>query len=240
MAYGSRPDEDPEEDEDALPPPPPADDRGVIVGGPPAGEPGADPTAAGGGGKHGGGGAPDLGPQYNWPGLPGFVAPTFAKPTYEQVLQEPGYEFRLGAGRGALEHGAAARGVLRSGGTLRDILEYGQKFGAQEYGNVYNRALTEYDRTYQAAKDAYAPRLAQWQMQAQGELQRALAQYGRKGGGGGGGPYIPPDILGPPPQAPDYAHTMGGAAAMPGPPDVVPPAAAYGQNPYEDPYYRQY
>lgn len=238
MAYGSRPDEDPEDEEEELPPPPPEDERGVIVGGPPAGEPGADP-AAGGGGKKGGGGAPDLGPQYNWPGLPGFVAPTFARPTFEQAMAEPGYDFRLQAGRGALERGAAARGVLRSGGTLRDILEYGQKFAAQEYGNVYNRALSEYDRTYQAAKDAYAPRLAQWQMQAQGERDRALALYGKnRGGGGGGGDYIPPDILGPPPTPPDYAHT---AMAPPmGPPELVAPGSPYGKNPYDEPYYQPY
>jgi hypothetical protein len=221
--------EDPAE-EGILAPPPPPSDIGVIApaGAPAGGAPAAAAAAGGGGGRNRGGGAPDLGPQYNWPGLPGFVAPTFNRPTMEQAMAEPGYEFRLGAGRDALERSAAARGVLRSGGTLQNLLEYGQKFGAQEYSNVFNRALSEYDRRYQGAKDTYAPRLAQWQMQAQGELQRALALYGNRnrGGGGGGGPYIPPDILGPPPTMPDYAHSM----SMPGsaPANYAPTGGAGG------------
>jgi hypothetical protein len=223
------PNEEPE-DEGILAPPPPPSDIGVIVpGGSPAGAPTAAAGAGGGGGGKNKGGTPDLGPQYNWPGAPGFVAPTFAKPTFEQAMQEPGYEFRLGAGRDALERSAAARGVLRSGGTLQNLLEYGQKFGAQEYSNVFNRALSEYDRRYQGAKDMYAPKLAQWNMQAQGELQRALALYnrqGRGGGGGGGGTFIPPDILGPPPTMPDYAHSL----SMPGsaPANYAPTGGAGG------------
>lgn len=215
MAYG-----DQYEDEEGgipAPPPPPSDQVGAIY---PGASPGGAPTAAGaeggGGGGKKGGGPVDVGPQYNWPGLPGFVAPQFQRPTFEQAMQEPGYEFRLNAGSDALQRSAAARGVLRSGGTLQNLLEYGQKFGAQEYSNVFNRSLQEYDRKYQGAKDTYAPRLAQWQMQAQGELQRALALYGNKNrGGGGGGPYIPPDILGPPPQAPDYAQMYSGAVLPP-------------------------
>lgn len=236
MAYGD-PYRDPEEEGSPAPSAPPPGGA-APPGGAPAPDPAMDPAAAGAGHHgHGGGGAPDLGPQYNYAGLPGFVAPTYAKPTMEQALQEPGYQFRLGAGSDALQRSAAARGVLRSGGTLQDLLEYGQKFGQQEYGNVYNRSLQEYDRRYQGAKDAYAPLLAQWQTKAGGEIQRALAVYNaqHRGGGGGGGYQPSPDeILGPPPVAPDYAQAYASQG-------TGTPASYSGSGAgYDDDPYRQY
>lgn len=205
---------DDDEEGGILPPPPvaaPPPAPGVPGGGIPQT---ANEGGGGGGRNRGGGGPPDVGPVYNYPGLPGFVAPQFVAPTLEQAMQEPGYQFRLQAGQNALERSAAARGVLRSGGTLRDLTEYGQKFGQQEFSNVYNRALQAFDRKYQGAKDTYAPLLAKWQTMAQGEHQRALALYDRQGrnrGGGGGGGGLPPldMLLGPPPALPDYAHSMG-------------------------------
>lgn len=52
---------------------------------------------------------------------------------------DPGYEFRLGEGSRAIEGSAAARGGLYSGATMRDLQKYGQDYGSQEFGNVYNR-----------------------------------------------------------------------------------------------------
>jgi hypothetical protein len=142
------------------------------------------PPVTGSGGKNGGGGGfnPALTgrPQFNFPGLPGFTPPDFVAPTLQDALNEPGYQFRLKGGSDALERSAAARGVLRTGGTLKDIVDYGQNFASQEYGNVYNRALQGFDRKYQGVRDTYAPKLAQWQMLSQAELQAALAQYARQ------------------------------------------------------------
>lgn len=199
---------DPEDELDYEPPPvvPPPPPPTQAPPGPTAPE---EPPSPDGGRRRGGGGQPDLGPLYNFPGLPGFVAPTFMAPTLESAMAEPGYAMRLAAGQQALERSAAARGLLRTGGTLRDLTEYGQRFGQQEYSNVYNRALQQYDRTYQGAKDAYAPMLARWNKMADAEIQRALAVYGRRGGGGGGGgSSLPPldVILGPPPVPPNYAQ----------------------------------
>ncbi len=148
------------------------------------------------GGGGGGGGGPALDPSalFQLRGVPGFKAPRFKAPTAEELLADPGFQFRLGAGREALERSAAARGVLRTGGTFRDLLEYGQKFGSQEYENAHNRALGVYDRDFQAAKSEYDPLFSQWQAQSGADLTKGQLEYRRMfgGGGGGGGEYIPP------------------------------------------------
>jgi hypothetical protein len=101
----------------------------------------------------------------------------FAQPTREEAENEPGYQFARDQGRKTLENSAAGRGVLRTGGTLKDILEYGDKFGEQNYDNVFNRkyqtwqgnnawdrdnyvtnrdtAFGTYDRNYRGQKDSF-------------------------------------------------------------------------------------
>jgi len=77
-------------------------------------------------------------------GLTGAMPPAFQyRPS--QLTADPGYGFRLGEGLKALERSAAARGGLLSGGTGRALTRYGQEMASQEYGNAYNRALTEYN-----------------------------------------------------------------------------------------------
>jgi hypothetical protein len=155
----------------------------------------AAPVSTGGGGGGGGGGVgiSDR-PVFNFPSLPGFTPPQFTRPTVQDAFNEPGYQFRLQSGSDALQRSAAAKGLLRTGGTLKDITEYGQNFASNEYGNVFNRALSAYDRLYQGAKDKYAPQLAQWNMLSQAELQAALAQYQfqHRDNGGSRGPTEPP------------------------------------------------
>jgi hypothetical protein len=58
---------------------------------------------------------------------------------------DPGYAFRLSEGQKALDRQAAARGGLISGGALKAAQRYGQEMGSQEFGNAYNRALTNYN-----------------------------------------------------------------------------------------------
>lgn len=130
---------------------------------------------------------------------PAFTPPTFSYPDFkaplpEDIYKDPSYKWRLDQGRKALESSAAARGTLRSGGTLQGILEYGQNFGAHEFGNVFNRALQTYttnrgtaldvfDRLYQGEKDKYAPTLLHWQMQSENariSAQRAWEDYWRR------------------------------------------------------------
>ena len=150
-------------------------------GGPPPPQPGA-PIRGGGGGGVGGFSFGDLGgkPQFDFGKVPGFKFDPFVTPSIADAQAEPGYQFRLKSGSDALERSAAAKGVLRTGGTLKEINEYGQNFGAQEYNNVFNRALSAYDRRYQGQKDQFAPQLLEYQLRAQAEAQAALAQYQRQ------------------------------------------------------------
>lgn len=60
-----------------------------------------------------------------------------------QFQADPGYNFRMSEGVKALERSAAARGLLQSGSTLKGITQYGQDVASQEYGNAFQRYLTE-------------------------------------------------------------------------------------------------
>lgn len=61
---------------------------------------------------------------------------------------DPGYQFRLNQGVGAIQNKAAAGGALRSGATLKALMNYGQGAASDEYGNAYNRYSQ--DRTFGA------------------------------------------------------------------------------------------
>jgi len=73
----------------------------------------------------------------------------------EQLTTDPGYGFRLSEGLKALERSAAARGGLLSGGTGKALTRYGQEAASQEYGNAFNRGLTEYNALRQRESDEY-------------------------------------------------------------------------------------
>lgn len=90
-----------------------------------------------------------------------YEAPTytpaqpFVPPTAAQAAAEPGYQFALQQGQQALERSGAARGVTNTGGTLKNILDYGQQAGAQQYGNVYNRAASTFGMNEAARQAAF-------------------------------------------------------------------------------------
>lgn len=73
---------------------------------------------------------------------------TFTPPTAATEANDPGYQFRLQQGEGALENSAAASGSLESGNTLEAQQEFGQNYASNEYSNVYNRALQQYQQNY--------------------------------------------------------------------------------------------
>lgn len=58
---------------------------------------------------------------------------------------DPGYQFRRQEGINALDASAAARGRLQSGAQSRAVTRYASDLASQEYGNAFNRAVTEYD-----------------------------------------------------------------------------------------------
>ena len=133
------------------------------------------------------------------PQVPAFTAPAlseflsssrFEAPSFEQALNEPGYQFREKEGQRALEQSAAGKGLLRTGGTLKDLLNYGQQFAAQEYQNVFDRARTQYQdrfqnelakygQQYKGALDAFQPLMTQYTTQAQATQRQNELDYQR-------------------------------------------------------------
>ena len=73
---------------------------------------------------------------------------TFQAPTAATEQNDPGYQFRLQQGQKALERSAASRGNLLTGGTAMAEQRYGQDYASNEYSNVYNRALGQYQMGY--------------------------------------------------------------------------------------------
>ena len=73
---------------------------------------------------------------------------TFSSPTTVDEQNDPGFQFRLQQGQQALDRSAAARGGLLTGGTAKAEQRYGQDYASNEYGNVYNRALSNYQTNY--------------------------------------------------------------------------------------------
>lgn len=96
---------------------------------------------------------------------PGFQQPTggpntdaqgnFVMPNNVTEQNDPGYQFRLQQGQQAVERSAAAKGTLLTGGTLKDLTDYQQGAASQEYGNVYQRALTDWQNNYNSALTNY-------------------------------------------------------------------------------------
>lgn len=68
--------------------------------------------------------------------------------TGENLLRDPGYQFRLNEGLGGVERSAAARGGLFSGATLRALERYGQDYASGEYMNAFNRNLAGNQNTF--------------------------------------------------------------------------------------------
>lgn len=119
-------------------------------------------------------------PQMNFGPAPRFNAPRFDAPSYEQATNEPGFQFRLNSGTKALDASAAARGHLRTGGHFTNLLEYGQQFGAQEYANMYNRALQTFQANADQSWRAYEPQLQEWLFRSGASRDAGLAQYGQQ------------------------------------------------------------
>jgi hypothetical protein len=155
-----------------------------------------------------------LSPRATFGTAPTFTAPTFgapppfaynkqfSAPTASELSNEPGFQFRLDQGRKALEQSAAGKGVLRTGGTLKDLINYGQNFASNEYGNAYNRKFNEYkfdydkeadiyarnygvsrdvfDRNYKGKYDEFQPQMTVWQTNANADQRAAELQFQRE------------------------------------------------------------
>jgi hypothetical protein len=86
-------------------------------------------------------------------GQMGAMPPAFTGQV--DLARDPGYAFRLNEGLKAMDRQAAARGGLISGGALKAAQRYGQDVASQEYGNAYNRSLTEYNAARARESEGY-------------------------------------------------------------------------------------
>ena len=59
--------------------------------------------------------------------------------TLADFQKDPGYDFRMSQGLGAVQGSAAARGSLMSGSTLKALSDYGSNMASSEYGKAYDR-----------------------------------------------------------------------------------------------------
>lgn len=72
----------------------------------------------------------------------------FQAPTAATEQNDPGYQFRLEQGMKALQNSAAAKGGLLSGNTAEAVSKFGQDYASNEYGNVYNRSMQEFQNRF--------------------------------------------------------------------------------------------
>lgn len=82
-------------------------------------------------------------------------------PSSVNIQQDPGYQFRLQQGLGAVQNSQAAKGLSQSGGALKEIQDYASWMASQEYNNAYNR-------NYQTWQGNQAGGLQQAQLRAGG------------------------------------------------------------------------
>lgn len=62
--------------------------------------------------------------------------------TNADFVKDPGYDFRLSEGNKAVENAARARGTYMSPMTVKELLRYGQDYASNEFGNAYNRDMS--------------------------------------------------------------------------------------------------
>jgi hypothetical protein len=104
----------------------------------------------------------------------------FQAPTAATEQNDPGYQFRLQQGMSALQNSAAARGGLLSGNTAQAVTQFGQDYASNEYSNVYNRALGEYQQSYNIFEGNQANQFNRLSALAGGG-QVAASQLGQQG-----------------------------------------------------------
>lgn len=87
----------------------------------------------------------------------------FTAPTADQVYQDPVVQAQMKLGQRGIQTSAAARGTLLTTGTLKDLDQFGQTVGATYGGDVYNRALGQYEQERQNYLQNYGKALGEYQ-----------------------------------------------------------------------------
>lgn len=89
--------------------------------------------------------------------------------TGQDIYRDPSYEFRLNEGRRNLEASLAARGNRLGSQSLKDITNYGQQAGSQEFQSAFDRFQLQKQREFERLMGLVAPG-AQAQQSASGML----------------------------------------------------------------------
>ena len=114
-------------------------------------------------------------PRYAQPGAFSFGANDFQA--------SPDYEFRRREGQRGIDQQAAARGGLMSGSALKAAARYSGDLASQEYGNAFNRALTQYGTNVDRSNTAFSRGLTGYNA----DVARADTGYNRLAGMAGVG-----------------------------------------------------
>lgn len=78
----------------------------------------------------------------------GFLTQLFGPEQFKQNV-DPGYAFRLQQGTQGILNGAASRTGALSGPALKQLIDYNQAAGSQEYGAAFDRFQTQQGNIYQ-------------------------------------------------------------------------------------------
>ena len=103
----------------------------------------------------------------------------------EDLLKDPGYQFRQDEGAKAIERKGAARGMLQSGRTLQSLSNFSQGLASQEYGQAYGRSLGEFGIRERQTLNAYDRAEKEFGMrrgQSLNARDRAFQEWGAKYG----------------------------------------------------------
>jgi hypothetical protein len=87
----------------------------------------------------------------------------FTAPGAGALNSDPGVQFRLEQANRGANRSAAARGTLLSGGFQTALAKLNQGLASQEYGNLYNRALSTYGANRDTNQQNYGQSLAGYQ-----------------------------------------------------------------------------
>lgn len=113
-----------------------------------------------------------------------YVAPTYTAPspyvlpTGQAALDaDPGYDFRIKQGLGAIQNSAASHGTLLTGGTEKALSDYNQAAASQEYGNYVGQTQSTYGLNAQTGLNAFNANATTGQNAYNANAQTGLNAY---------------------------------------------------------------
>lgn len=87
--------------------------------------------------------------------------PEFDAPSYEEMMADPAYQFRIKQAQQMMENSASAKGMLHNPNTVRALQDYSQEAASQEYDKIYSRRRGEHELATSDAQSTYAANQAE-------------------------------------------------------------------------------